>query len=526
MKKTICSFFLAIMIMSTFLVTAFAEEVSDCGNGMTNVRFANGYVGFCIDSQKHGTGNGDTFTPSEDTSTATNNRDNSDISQKLKIMFTQCFDMIFTPDGNGSYYITKDVADIGLQNAIYSFSDNYWVSGVSKTLVNAVNDYTGPDIPDEGYQITAENGDIITFYFAVMEPQKEDQQSFFAYKLEVSQESEHKHEHSTDWSSDEKEHWHECDCGDKKDIGKHEGTAADCSNSSVCEVCNKELAPVNPDIHTGNTVVLNKKDATEFEDGYTGDIYCDDCDVLIESGEVIPATHEHEHSTDWSSDEKEHWHECDCGDKKDIGKHEGNTADCSNASVCKICNKELAPVNPEKHTGNTVVLNKKDATEFKNGYTGDTCCADCGTIITSGKVIYATHEHVYNNDWSHDDDYHWQECNCGDKSKKSKHEFDDGICSVCGLTVESEEDIPTDGSIGSSGSEEENTIIFVPVTTPEADNDSEDEVINTPADDEYTDSILPDTGSENELIFVSFILATGFIMFMISKSRKKVESDK
>ena len=426
MKKAICSTLLSVVLLLTFFVTAFAEEVSDCGNGMTNVKFANGYVGFCIDSQKHGTGNGDTFTPAEDTTVATNNRDSSDISQKLKIMFTQCFDMIFTPDGNGSYYITKDVADIGLQNAIYSFSDNYWASGTARTFVNTVNAYTGPEIPDEGYQITAENGDIITFYFAVMEPHKEDQQSFFAYKIEVSQESEHKHDYSDDWSSDNDNHWHECACGDKADLDEHKANEANCKNASVCEICNKELAPVNPDNHTGNTELRNQKDATEFDDGYTGDIFCADCDVLLESGETIPATHKHNHSDDWSSDDDNHWHECACGDKKDNGKHG----------------------------------------------------------------------------------------------------FEDGICKTCGFGVELKEDKPTGSNNDSSDSESGNTIIFVPVITPETDKDSEDNVISSPVEDDCTDSIMPDTGNGNELIFVCFLLASGFIMLMISASRKKVKSDK
>ena len=69
-------------------------------------------------------------------------------------------------------------------------------------------------------------------------------------------------------------------CGDKTDIGKH----------------------------TDNTVIKNQKDSSEFADGYTGDIYCKECDALIEKGETIPATHEHDYSDKWTSDDNEHWH--------------------------------------------------------------------------------------------------------------------------------------------------------------------------------------------------------------------------
>lgn len=48
-----------------------------------------------------------------------------------------------------------------------------------------------------------------------------------------------------------------------------------------------ELDPAN---HAGETEVKDKKDATEKEDGYTGDTYCSDCGVKIKDGTVIPKT--------------------------------------------------------------------------------------------------------------------------------------------------------------------------------------------------------------------------------------------
>lgn len=46
--------------------------------------------------------------------------------------------------------------------------------------------------------------------------------------------------------------------------------------------------------------------------------------------------------------------------------------------------------NPSNHTGNTEVINKKEATSTANGYTGDTYCKDCGVKISSGTTIPAT----------------------------------------------------------------------------------------------------------------------------------------
>ena len=42
-----------------------------------------------------------------------------------------------------------------------------------------------------------------------------------------------------------------------------------------------------------------------------------------------------------------------------------------------------------KHTGGIEIKDAKDATCTENGYTGDTCCKDCGAKLESGKVIPA-----------------------------------------------------------------------------------------------------------------------------------------
>ena len=66
----------------------------------------------------------------------------------------------------------------------------------------------------------------------------------------------------------------------------HTGGTADCAHKATCTRCNKEYGEVNPDVHTGNTEIKNEKEATVTEEGYTGDIYCKDCGVLIEEGKV------------------------------------------------------------------------------------------------------------------------------------------------------------------------------------------------------------------------------------------------
>ncbi len=341
MKKTFSIILSAVILLLCTIIPVSASEITASDSGFTNIRFANGYIGFCIDNQKNGAVTGDKFTQAQSTSVADNNVDGSDISQQLKVLFTQCFDELFVPDGNGSYHITNETASQTLQFAIYHFTgEQSYIWGNISTVVNKTKAYTGPSIPDDGYSLKLDNGDIVTFSFMVLEPQNENQQSFFAYKLNVSQEAPHEHDYSDDWESDENEHWHECECEDKTDVGSHSGTTADCVTPSECTICGKNLSDVDKTNHTGETETRNAKPATEFEDGYTGDIHCKGCGELLEKGEVIPATHEHDYSNDWESDENEHWHECECEDKKDLDEHTFTDG------VCSVCGKESGNNDP------------------------------------------------------------------------------------------------------------------------------------------------------------------------------------
>ncbi len=209
---------LTVILAATFTAFATSAQETALSTGDRNVEFSNGYYGFCLDPLLHGAYSGDTFASAGGTSAALSNKDNSDISQYLKVLFTQCFEDLFVPDGNGGYQV-KDTNTI--QAIVWHFTDGQWVSGEKSRLVNLVKAYTGPAIPDEGYTLQLDNGDIITFYFTVMIPDNSEVQYFFAYKIVVGQTPSHVHDYDKDWSFDENEHWHECECGDKKDREEH-----------------------------------------------------------------------------------------------------------------------------------------------------------------------------------------------------------------------------------------------------------------------------------------------------------------
>ncbi len=99
------------------------------------------------------------------------------------------------------------------------------------------------------------------------------------------------------------------------------------TTSSVTRICK------HPD-----TEVRNMRDATASEKGYTGDTYCKDCGLLISRGLIIPKS----------------------------------TA----TTTAKVCNHR-----------NTEIRNRKDASPFAEGYTGDTYCNDCGGLVSSGSSI-------------------------------------------------------------------------------------------------------------------------------------------
>ena len=94
-------------------------------------------------------------------------------------------------------------------------------------------------------------------------------------------------------------------------------------------------------------------------------------------------------------DETNHWYECavGCGNLVNVAPHEGGEATCSAKAVCSVCNVEYGSFAADVHKNTEV----KDATEAgcgNNGYTGDTFCNDCETVIAKGQVIPATGAHT------------------------------------------------------------------------------------------------------------------------------------
>ena len=109
-----------------------------------------------------------------------------------------------------------------------------------------------------------------------------------------------------------------------------------------------------------NTEIINKKDATCSDEGYTGDTYCKDCGEKLAAGTTI--------------EKKPHT--------------VGTTATCISKAVCSVCGENFGEVDATNHV-HTTVKNRKEATCTQTGYTGDTYCTNCNKLLETSKELAA-----------------------------------------------------------------------------------------------------------------------------------------
>ena len=186
----------------------------------------------------------------------------------------------------------------------------------------------------------------------------------------------------------------------------------------ICKRCNEyEIDVIDPTGHQ-HAKIIDQKKATCEEKGYSGDLYCEDCRLIIQLGHDIAAT----------------GHTWDDGE---ITKEPTQTATGIKTYTCKTCHKtrtETIPMLKGHHwddgtvikeptctesgekiyhctdedcnesytetikaTGHqhTKLIRKKEAACEEEGYSGDTYCEDCKQIIKAGKTISPT-GHTWN----------------------------------------------------------------------------------------------------------------------------------
>ena len=190
------------------------------------------------------------------------------------------------------------------------------------------------------------------------------------------------------WESDGTNHWHTCYFGTKFDITAHNGGEATCKSPAECSECGHSYGPLDANNHKGTTYLKNQKEATCFEEGYTGDTYCSDCNEKIADGQSI-AKNAHNPASVWTTNEHDHWKECQtvgCGNVIDKAAHSGGEATCVSKAVCGVCKAQYGDVDVANHK-HTEIRDAKPATEQEKGYTGDKWCTDCNKKIATGSEI-------------------------------------------------------------------------------------------------------------------------------------------
>ena len=206
----------------------------------------------------------------------------------------------------------------------------------------------------------------------------------------------HEHSFSAEWKTDKDNHWKECACGAKSENAKH----------------------------VSSGWIIDKSPTTSEEGAQHKE--CTICKYVLVSETIdkLPPVHEHSFSVEWKTDNDNHWKECACGEKSEKSKH----------------------VSSEWITDKEPTVSEEGAKHKE--------CTVCKYVLASEKIdkLPPVHEHSFSAEWKTDNDTHWKECACGEKSENSKHVSSDWIvdkpatvsedgvrhkeCTVCGYVLE------------------------------------------------------------------------------------------
>ena len=170
---------------------------------------------------------------------------------------------------------------------------------------------------------------------------------------------------------------------------------------------------------------------TESVEKLTNHTYDNGCDTSCNvCGKTRIANHQY--NTTWSCDATNHWYECSlCGDEKEVSAHTpGAAATETTAQKCTVCNYVITPA-----LGHTHSYKAEWSTNVKNHWHDCTGCGEqkdkaphvytnaCDT--TCNTCVYTrTVTHSYKTEWSSSADGHWYECSvCGERAGVTAHVY-------------------------------------------------------------------------------------------------------
>ena len=299
-----------------------------------------------------------------------------------------------------------------------------------------------------------------------------------------------------EWEADAENHWKSCGCGNIIDLESHTGGKATCTEQATCEVCGAKYGELDLSNH-GDTEIRDSVEATCTEEGYTGDTYCKDCGTLIKQGETIQAT-----------------------------GHTGGVATCTKKAICEVCGEEYGEVDSSNH-GNTEIRDSVEATCTEEGYTGDTYCKDCDTLIKQGETISAAghkggiatciekavcevcgEEYGEINPSNH---INTEIRNAIDATNETEGYTGDTYCKDCGTLIKQGEVIP----VIEEPQEE-------PVEEPQEEENQTEEGKDKQESNVQEDSTKPKTDdNSNMMLWISLLVISGICFVVIAKCKTK-----
>lgn len=298
--------------------------------------------------------------------------------------------------------------------------------------------------------------------------------------------------------SDAEGHYRQCrnhNCTFQQREGGHSGGEATCVKEKICEICQQPYGEVDP-THHEKTEIVGIKEATETEEGYTGDEQCLSCHEIVKKGTVIPKlTKECQHTMKKFYDDTACWEECTkCGHTTEKIPHTlteqwdkdhhwqqceiceyqttkiphtpaSSVTDCTKDVVCSECDyiirageasHQFAQELSGDESGHWYICTNAGCTVTSGvqshnpaaddeDCTTDTLCQDCGYVL-----VPASSGHDWTEDWDSDVNGHYKKCqreNCHAVDRQP-HQFveEDGLCttpvfcSVCGwVSVEAQD---------------------------------------------------------------------------------------
>ena len=189
-------------------------------------------------------------------------------------------------------------------------------------------------------------------------------------------------------------------CAECEYTCSHTGGTATCTQKAVCTICQSAYGTVDANNHTAAAKWI--QDATHHSKIY-------DC-----CGAVVVAKEVHE------------WENGVCSECEYTCSHTGGTATCVEKAVCTVCQSAYGAVNPNNHTGKTLLKNAATPSCYQGGYSGDTHCKDCDALLEAGRALDPTGNHVAQSPWLKDDTHHWHACTtsgCEAQVEKTAHNY-------------------------------------------------------------------------------------------------------